>query len=124
MDGYPISYGGTNVQAQSDNRLAAGGCFVGRDVHSNALKDVDGAETPAHLNAVGTYLSTNVFNNQDGVAGVSGSPTRGLWCTNCHSQLGQELWRDGELYGPHQQHLHHQPARAVDAVGGGRGGGR
>jgi hypothetical protein len=66
---------------------------VGRDVHSNPMKDVDGAETPSHLNAVGTWLSSNVFNNQDGVAGVSGSPTRGLWCTNCHSQLGQELWR-------------------------------
>jgi mono/diheme cytochrome c family protein len=62
-------------------------------VHSNPMKDVDGAETPAHLNAVGQWLSSNVFYNQDGVAGVSGSPTRGLWCTNCHSQLGQELWR-------------------------------
>ncbi len=93
MDGYPITKGGTNFQALSDNRLASGGCFVGRDVHSNPMKDVDGAETPSHLNAVGTWLSTNVFYNQDGVAGVSGSPTRGLWCTNCHSQLGQELWR-------------------------------
>jgi mono/diheme cytochrome c family protein len=66
---------------------------VGRDVHSNPMKDVDGAETPAHLNAVGTWLASNVFYNQDGVAGVAGNDTRGLWCTNCHSQLGQELWR-------------------------------
>jgi len=93
MDGYPITYGGDNFQANSDNRLASGGCFVGRDVHSNPMKDVDGAETPAHLNAVGTWLSSNVFNNQGGVAGISGSPTRGLWCTNCHSQLGQEMWK-------------------------------
>jgi hypothetical protein len=93
MDGYPITYGGQNAQAGSDNRLAAGGCFVGRDVHSNPLKDVDGAETPTHLNAVGQWLSDNVFNNQDGVAGVSGSPTRGLWCTNCHTQLSQEIWK-------------------------------
>jgi hypothetical protein len=93
MDGYPITYGGENAQANSDNRLASGGCFVGRDVHSNPMKDVDGAETPSHLNAVGTWLSSNVFNNQDGAAGISGSPTRGLWCTNCHTQLGQEMWR-------------------------------
>ncbi len=57
MDGYPITLGGDNAQANSDNRLAAGGCFVGRDVHSNPLKDVDGAETPEYLNAVGTWLS-------------------------------------------------------------------
>jgi VCBS repeat-containing protein len=93
MDGYPITKGGQNFQANSDNRLASGGCFVGRDVHSNPLKDVDGAETPAHLNAVGQWLSDNVFNNQDGVAGVSGTPTRGLWCTNCHTQLSQEIWK-------------------------------
>ena len=57
MDGYPITYGGENAQAMSDNRLASGGCFVGRDVHSNPMKDVDGAETPAHLNAVGSWLA-------------------------------------------------------------------
>jgi hypothetical protein len=92
MDGYPITLGGDNEQADSDNRLAAGGCFVGRDVHSNPNKDVDGAETPAHLNAVGEWLATNVFYNQDGEAGVAGHDTRGLWCTNCHTQLGQEIW--------------------------------
>jgi len=93
MDGYPITLGGDNEQANSDNRLAAGGCFVGRDVHSNPMKDVDGVETPAHLNAVGQWLSDNVFYNQDGVAGVAGHDTRGLWCTNCHTQLGQEMWK-------------------------------
>jgi hypothetical protein len=92
MDGYPITLGGDNSEANGDNRLAAGGCFVGRDVHSNAMKDVDGAETPEHLNAVGQWLSTNVFNNQDGAAGVPGHDTRGLWCTNCHTQLGQQIW--------------------------------
>ncbi len=93
MDGYPITVQGDNEQADGDNRLAAGGCFVGRDVHSNVNKDIDGAETPEHLNAVGQWLADNVFHNQDGVAGVAGNDTRGLWCTNCHTQLGQELWR-------------------------------
>ena len=57
------------------------------------MKDTDGVETPAHLNAVGQYLATNVFYNQDGEAGVAGDATRGLWCTNCHTQLGQEMWK-------------------------------
>jgi VCBS repeat-containing protein len=92
MDNYPISYGGNNANANGDNRLNQGGCFVGRDVHSNPLKDVDGAETPAHLNSIGTWLSENVFFNQAGEAG-SDADNRGIWCTNCHTQLGQELWR-------------------------------
>jgi VCBS repeat-containing protein len=93
MDGYPIGKTGDNGNAGGDNRLNQGGCFVGRDVHSNPLKDVDGAETPAHLNAVGTWLADNVFYHQDGKPGSSGTPTRGIWCTNCHTQLGQEMWR-------------------------------
>ena len=85
MDGYPITLDGDNAQADSDNRLAPGGCFVGRDVHSNPLKDVDGAETPSHLTAIGEFLNTAVAN-------VDGED-RGIWCTNCHSQLSQEIWR-------------------------------
>ena len=85
MDGYPITLGGDNAQANSDNRLAPGGCFVGRDVHSNPLKDIDGAETPSHLTAVGSWLEANVANDS--------GEDRGIWCTNCHSQLSQEIWR-------------------------------
>ncbi len=85
MDGYPITLDGDNFQANSDNRLALGGCFVGRDVHSNPMKDIDGAETPEHLNAVGSWLKTNVA--------MDTGEDRGIWCTNCHSQLGQEIWR-------------------------------
>jgi hypothetical protein len=92
MDNYPITTAGNNANAGGDNRLNQGGCFVGRDVHSNPLKDVDGAETPSHLNAVGDYLAQFVFHNQDGEANVAGSPTRGIWCTNCHTQLGQDMW--------------------------------
>jgi hypothetical protein len=87
MQGYPITLEGTNFYASADNRDANGGCFVGRDVHSNPGKDTDGAETPEHLNAVGTWLSNNVFSDQ----GPSGD--KGIWCTNCHNQLGQEMWK-------------------------------
>ena len=82
MNGYPITLAGTNKYANSDNRGANGGCFVGRDVHSNPGKDSDGAETPEYLNAVGQYLADNVANDGNGI-----------WCTNCHNQLGQEIWK-------------------------------
>ena len=86
MAGYPITIEGDNFYAAIDNRDANGGCFVGRDVHSNPGKDTDGAETPEHLNAVGQWLSDNVYNDGNSVNG-------GLWCTNCHQQLGQEIWK-------------------------------
>ena len=92
MDGYPITLQGENFYADGDNRLASGGCFVGRDVHSNPNKDIDGAETPEHLNAVGQWLKDNVARNQAGLAG-SDTDTRGIWCTNCHTQLSQEIWK-------------------------------
>ncbi|MEN8204980.1 MAG: hypothetical protein ABFS24_03095, partial [Pseudomonadota bacterium] len=85
MSGYPITLDGDNFYANSDNRDANGGCFVGRDVHSNPAKDIDGAETPSHLNAVGQWLQTNVAND-------SGN-WKGIWCTNCHSQAGQQMWK-------------------------------
>lgn len=82
MNGYPITLAGANKYADGDNRRANGGCFVGRDVHSNPGKDNDGAETPEYLNAVGQYLADNVANDGNGI-----------WCTNCHNQLGQEMWK-------------------------------
>jgi len=91
LAGYPITKRGNNEYADTDNRLASGGCFVGRDVHSNPGKDTDGAETPEHLTAVGSWLSENVFDNQAGLAG-SNQDTRGIWCTNCHNQLNQDVW--------------------------------
>ncbi|MEN8207559.1 MAG: hypothetical protein ABFS24_16375, partial [Pseudomonadota bacterium] len=85
MAGYPITLDGDNFYAELDNRDANGGCFVGRDVHSNPAKDIDGAETPSHLNPVGEWLQANVAND-------SGS-WKGVWCTNCHSQAGQQMWK-------------------------------
>ena len=89
MANYPIDLDGSNTFAGGDNRDAAGGCFVGRDVHSNPLKDIDGAETDEHLNPIGQWLSANVYRNQ----GENGDETKGVWCTNCHSQLGQQMWK-------------------------------
>jgi hypothetical protein len=88
MSGYPITIEGDNFYADADNRDANGGCFVGRDVHSNPNKDTDGAETPEHLTAVGQWLSDNVFSDPH-----AGGGDKGIWCTNCHTQLSQEIWR-------------------------------
>jgi hypothetical protein len=84
MNGYPIDLDGNNEYASTDNRDANGGCFVGRDVHSNPLK---GAEitTASHLNPIGQYL-------QDSVANDTGD-WKGIWCTNCHNQATQEVWK-------------------------------
>jgi len=105
MDKYPITggddfHGGDNANANGDNRHGKGGCFVGRDVHSNPLKDLElhGGNAPVngqdiHLNVVGQWLSQNVFRNQAGRGNVADENVRGIWCTNCHTQLSQEIWR-------------------------------
>ena len=101
MDGYPITLAGSNRYAGGDNRGANGGCFVGRDVHSNPGKDTDGAETPEHLNAVGQYLADNVA-----------SDGNGIWCTNCHNQLGQEMWKAENMVSL----VHGVPGKEADGV--------
>ncbi|EGV51189.1 hypothetical protein [Candidatus Endoriftia persephone] len=91
MDMYPITPDGKNAYADKDNRDAAGGCYVGRDVHSNPGKDTDGVETPEHLNAIGEWMQANV----SGIGNDKGG--KGLWCTNCHSQLSRELYQRDNL---------------------------
>jgi len=91
MDGYPITPDGKNAYADADNRDAAGGCYVGRDVHSNPGKDKDGVESPEHLNAIGKWLQANVSKIGNGKGG------KGLWCTNCHNQLSRELYQRDNL---------------------------
>jgi hypothetical protein len=81
---YPITNLGTNNYASTDNRDAAGGCFVGRDVHSNRNRAANLSAQP-HLNALGTWLVGNVAKD-------SGTD-KGIWCTNCHSQLSQQIWK-------------------------------
>lgn len=84
LSNYPISSLGLNTFANADNRDAAGGCFVGRDVHSNPGRGAD-LDGNTHLNAVGQWLQTNVANDT--------GTDRGIWCTNCHTQFSQEIWK-------------------------------
>ena len=85
---YPITHEGLNNFALTDNRDAAGGCFVGRDVHSNPGRGVD-LDGKSHLNTIGQWLKTNVANDT--------GHDKGIWCTNCHSQLSQEIWRNENM---------------------------
>lgn len=91
MEGYPITPDGKNAYATRDNRDAAGGCYVGRDVHANPMKDRDGVETSENLNEIGKWLQANVSNIGNDKGG------KGLWCTNCHSQLTRELYQRDNL---------------------------
>ena len=111
MAGYPITEQGDNFYASTDNRLGSGGCYVGRDVHSNPFKDIDGAETPEHLNALGTWLVNNVSRNQSGLTG-SDRDMRGLWCTNCHNQLSQEIWKNENMV----DLVHDEPAPGAENI--------
>ena len=97
MDGYPITTKGLNFYASSDNRDTKGGCFAGRDVHSNPDKDKDGVGTPEHLNAIGQWLQANVSKIGNGQGG------KGLWCTNCHNQLSRELYQRDNLQNAFKQ---------------------
>lgn len=81
---YPITRLGLNAFANGDNRDGVGGCYANRDVHANRNRAADLSAKP-HLNAVGQWLQTNVANDT--------GTDKGIWCTNCHTQLSQEIWR-------------------------------
>jgi cysteine-rich repeat protein len=117
LDAYPITrvgfnfFGDTNGDGaindqdgdlvHHDNRDAAGGCFVGRDVHSNPNKDDDGVETPEHLNAVGKYIRNSISRGRDEQTDLSNvNPAglrKGLWCTNCHNNMARVLYKADNL---------------------------
>ena len=61
---------------------------MGRDVHSNPGRGAD-LGGKIHLNAIGQWLKTNVANDT--------GHDKGIWCTNCHSQLSQEIWRNENM---------------------------
>jgi len=94
MDDFPLTAEGHNRYAKGDIRESKG-CFTGRDVHANANRSSDGAATPSHLNAVGTYMLLDVM-HQDG-------DDKGLYCTNCHNMLSRELYKADHLVDAVQQ---------------------
>ncbi len=118
MKGYPITDDGRNAFSGGpgsfgdDNRDAAGGCFVRRDVHSNPDRNKDLASNGPHLNAVGMWLKDNVTRPNDRF--------KGLWCTNCHSGVSKELYKfdrleAGESFQPDPEHT--LRGRSLDEIG-------
>lgn len=81
---FPITKLGLNAFASGDNRDGVGGCYANRDVHANRNRAANLATKP-HLNGIGKWLVKNVAKD-------SGTD-KGIWCTNCHTQLSQELWK-------------------------------
>ncbi len=110
LDGYPITPDGRNHYANGDNRDTKGGCFAGRDVHSNPDKDRDGVETPEHLNAIGKWLQANVSKIGNGQHG------KGLWCTNCHNQLSRELYQHDHITHAFRQEGETLRDKSLDAI--------
>jgi len=110
LDGYPITPDGRNHYANADNRDTKGGCFAGRDVHSNPGKDQDGVETPEHLNAIGKWLQANVSKIGNGQHG------KGLWCTNCHNQLSRELYQRDHITHAFRQEGETLRNKSLDAI--------
>jgi len=90
LEGALLTADGKNAFAKGDNRDAVG-CFAGRDVHNNINKDKDGVETKEYLNPVGQWLQDNVSQVGNDKGG------KGLWCTNCHTQLSRELYQADNL---------------------------
>ncbi len=103
ISNYPITTIGLNNFASADNRDAAGGCFVGRDVHSNPGRGAD-LGGKIHLNAIGQWLQTNVANDT--------GHDKGIWCTNCHSQFSQEIWRNENMV----DLIHGVPGKQADGT--------
>ena len=71
--------------AKGDIRKSGGGCYVRRDAHSNP-----NAKPPFFLNAYGKWQLQNVSYKDE--HGKTTDELRGLYCTNCHTKVAQELY--------------------------------
>ncbi len=76
--------------SNTDVRTSGGGCYLRRDAHTNP--DV---KPPFFLNPTGKWYLKEVSRRDEN--GKSASDLRGLYCTDCHSLLSQELYRYDEL---------------------------
>ncbi len=105
--------------SDSDVRIAGGGCFLRRDAHANP--DV---KPPFFLNQIGKWYLREISRKDE-----SGNPVsrlRGLYCTNCHNGLSQELYRYDDLAdttGQGGRTLRNKPiGEVMNAVSGGNAG--
>ena len=76
--------------SNADVRTSGGGCYLRRDAHTNPR-----VKPPFFLNEIGKwYLNEVSFKDENG---KTVKELRGLYCTNCHSPLSQELYRHDDL---------------------------
>jgi mono/diheme cytochrome c family protein len=73
--------------SKADVRVSGGGCYLGRDAHTNPH-----VKPPFFLNDIGKWYLNEVSLKDENGKSVSG--LRGLYCTNCHSPLSQILYRE------------------------------
>ncbi len=76
--------------SKADLRTAGGGCFLRRDAHTNP--DV---KPPFFLNEIGKWYLREVSKRDENRKPVA--RMRGLYCTNCHNYLAQDLYRYDDL---------------------------
>ncbi len=81
---------GTPRFSNADVRTAGGGCYLRRDAHANP-----NVKPPFFLNQIGRWYLKEVSRKDEN--GKTVSDLRGLYCTDCHSPLSQELYRQDEL---------------------------
>jgi len=70
--------------SKGDIRLSGGGCYVRRDAHSNP-----NAKPPFFLNNYGKWQYNHVSTKDE--HGKPSKELRGLYCTNCHSQIAHNF---------------------------------
>jgi mono/diheme cytochrome c family protein len=76
--------------SEKDLRTAGGGCYLRRDAHTNP--DV---KPPFFLNEIGKWYLREVSMKDENRKPEAGM--RGLYCTNCHNHLAQELYQYDNL---------------------------
>ena len=104
--------------ANKDVRVASGGCYLGRDAHTNV-----NAKPPFFLNEIGKFYYNTVSRTDENRIKLKDGKIRGLFCTNCHNQLTQELYKADLIHDAAQQTgktLRNKPIRdVIKAVAGG-----
>ncbi len=81
---------GTPRFSEADVRTAGGGCYLRRDAHTNP-----NVKPPFFLNQIGKWYLKEVSMKDEN--GKPVSELRGLYCSNCHNMLSQELYRYDDL---------------------------
>jgi len=98
--------------SNADVRTAGGGCYLRRDAHANPS-----VKPPFFLNQVGKWYLKEVSNKDEN--GKTVTELRGLYCTNCHNALSQELYRYDELTNAAMQEgrtLRNKPIKEIIAA--------